>query len=262
MKTPACFIAFVFTLAACVLAFSAESGAPPAPPSDPPKGGAAEPPRAPAPEQPAAGDPAKDDKANPPKKDEKKPQKKGPGIIVSPGGKMSPVDIALFSIAQIYLQKDDVKSALAALERTAANSPDRDSRGAAYFSMANIYLHRLNDPDKALSCLMKVEGKLGEQAKNRIIAIVSRGKSYEEAVAILEKLAAGAADKNHEAAIRLALALLHQKKGNLDAALAELEKVAAMDYKGLELQDTEPPKEPQKEKPAKPPVEKPKPEKL
>ena len=149
MKTPACFIAFVFTLAACVLAFSAESGAPPAPPSDPPKGGAAEPPRAPAPEQPAAGDPAKDDKANPPKKDEKKPQKKGPGIIVSPGGKMSPVDIALFSIAQIYLQKDDVKSALAALERTAANSPDRDSRGAAYFSMANIYLHRLNDPDKA-----------------------------------------------------------------------------------------------------------------
>lgn len=182
---------------------------------------------------------AKEEKKNrEEKKDERAKRKKARdnrprGLIVSPGGRLNQVDIAHFTIAQIYLHENKFDLSIEELKKVTENSPDRTARGAAWFSLGNIFLVKKKDPKNAVVCFVRVEGPLEKQARQRIIGLIKREKGPEEAVKALEEYADKTENKADEASIRLTLALFHQKNQNNEAALEQLKKVASMDYRDL-----------------------------
>lgn len=100
---------------------------------------------------------------------------------------MNVIDEARYVLAEHYAASDRVPDAVAALEDTAAATPDAETRSVTRFNLGMIYQEKLGDQVRARAAFSKVTGRMAATARNRIIAPLRREKKWAEAVEFLKE---------------------------------------------------------------------------
>lgn len=100
---------------------------------------------------------------------------------------MNVIDEARYVLAEHYAASDRVPDAVAALEDTAAATPDAETRSVTRFNLGMIYQEKLGDQVRARAAFSKVTGRMAATARNRIIAPLRREKNWAEAVEFLKE---------------------------------------------------------------------------
>lgn len=135
---------------------------------------------------------------------------------------------ARYTLAGIYLRRDEFAKAVAKLRQAIAAEPrPNEVVWVSHYNIARILRHEMKQNEKALAEYLKVEGNLRALARFEAEEMLRKEKQYARLAQTMEKRLAASKDEGERLALMIRLGKLYQKTGQGDKGIEMLERVAA-----------------------------------
>jgi len=141
--------------------------------------------------------------------------------------KMNPIDLAHYSIAEIYLREQKIDECLKRLQTVLDQYKDKENETAwvTHLNMAIIYRKLRGDIQQALDHFKKVKGLWAGFARQQLIQTYEETGQIEEAVALLKTSHEGVEEKGARLAMLRSIAELYERNRQPDKAIEYYNKI-------------------------------------
>jgi len=133
------------------------------------------------------------------------------------------LDEAYYQIAELHLAKSRYPDAVAALEQLLKNSPDDRAKALTHLNLAEIYRRSLNNTDKAIEEYGLVTGEYAQPALEQLAQMFESQGKIDAAAAQLQKVADTTQDPTQKVLALKALADLYARAHREDDAIHALQ---------------------------------------
>jgi tetratricopeptide (TPR) repeat protein len=139
--------------------------------------------------------------------------------------RMNGWESAQYSMAELLLQRGDLKGAVARLDDALAQIKDEDVRDMTRFNLGSLS-YRLGDAEGAAKHYRQITGVLRHRANRRLIAILAETGKPDDAAKLTEDLVAKAKENGEKLALLHRLALTYKSCNLPDRSLAVYGRIA------------------------------------
>jgi len=139
--------------------------------------------------------------------------------------RMNGWESAQYSIAELFLQRGDLKGAIARLEDALTQMQDEDVRDMTRFNLGALS-RRLGDTENAGKQYRQITGILRHRANRRLMALLAETGKPDDAAKFSEDLIAKAKEKGEKLALLHRLAITYKSHNLADRSLAVYQRIA------------------------------------
>jgi len=140
---------------------------------------------------------------------------------------LNPVDDAHYSVAEIYLRKEQYADCLQRLRKVIESAgEENETAWVTHLNMGNVERRR-GAIQQAIEEYKRVKGRWAGYAQRRLLATMEESGLLDEAVAVLEANYARATDRGEQLAILKRIADIYARNGEDEKAIATYDRIAS-----------------------------------
>lgn len=140
---------------------------------------------------------------------------------------MNAIESAHYSAAELHLQRNNPKGAIAVLQKLLAAKPRDEIKNLTYLNLAEVYRRRLHDTTNAAKHYQLVAGPRRHRARHYMLRMLVEGGKTKEAASAIEDFIKKSTQKGEKLALLHRLAALYKRHEMPDQALAVYGRITA-----------------------------------
>jgi predicted negative regulator of RcsB-dependent stress response len=142
-------------------------------------------------------------------------------------GSMNAIESALYSAAEIHLQRNNPKSAIESLQKVLDAKAAEELLDLTHLNLGEVYRRRLSDAANAAKHYRLVGGPHRHYARHYLLRMLAEAGQAKEAGAYVEELVTKSPEKGEKLALLHRLAGIYKQSKMPDEALAIYQRIAA-----------------------------------